>query len=61
MNVILLTYMFAAGLEFVACATVGYFIGAGNIKAAKQYSISLTWVTFVLVVCVSGILGLFRV
>lgn len=61
MNVILLTYQFAAGLEFVSCATVGYFIGAKNILAAKQYTLSVTWVTFVLVLLSSMLLAVFRV
>jgi len=60
MNVILITYQFAAGLEFVSCATVGYFVGARNIEAAKQYTLSVTWVTLVLVLLSSSLLAIFK-
>ena len=60
MNVILITYQFAAGLEFTSSTTVGYFTGARNFEAARNYSISVTWVTLILVTVSSTLLAVFQ-
>jgi MATE family multidrug resistance protein len=59
--VILITYQLAAGQEFVACATIGYFVGAGKLQAAEDYAKSVVWVTVVLVLVSTSLLAIFRV
>lgn len=51
-NILLLNYMFAFGLETASCTLIGNALGAGDMETARKYAKTLTYVT-------SGIIFIF--
>lgn len=60
MNLVALAYMVAIGLEQASCALIGWQIGKGDIKKAREFYDSFKIVTACLLFITSTSLYLFK-
>ena len=60
MNIILIGYMFATGLESAACTLIGNQIGSLNLNSAKKFMGTIAWVSALTILTSNLILYLFN-